>query len=160
MSALEIAPVCPRTEVTMSELFQSLSTFLSAAGDLLAAILMLVRPWLPLGLWAVFWLFAIDWMRLRRILVPQGGMVAVLLIAVFSAWISTLIAPVATKSLLLPVVERIALLSTWIVVMMGCGAVQLLGCTGVWVPQLAEPSFPAANRVRVLDFETDEPDAL
>ncbi|HTN00711.1 hypothetical protein [Planctellipticum variicoloris] len=143
----------------MSGVVESLSTFLAAGGDLAAAFLLLIRPWVPLGAWAAFWLFAVDWMRLRRILVPQSGMVGLLLIAVFAAWISTLIAPVTAKSLLLPVVERIALLTTWIVVMMACGALQLLGCTGVWVPRLTEATFSAAERVRVLNFEPDEPDA-
>lgn len=140
----------------MSGVVESLWAFLTAGGDLLAAFVLLVTPWLPLGAWAVFWLFAVDWMRLRRILVPQSGMVGLLLIAVFAAWISTLIAPVTTNSLLLPVVERIAVLTTWIVVMMTCGALQLLGCTGVWVPRLTEPTFAAADRVRVLNFERDE----
>lgn len=143
----------------MSGVVESLSTFLAAGGDLAAAFLLLIRPWVPLGAWAAFWLFAVDWMRLRRILVPQSGMVGLLLIAVFAAWISTLIAPVTAKSLLLPVVERIALLTTWIVVMMACGALQLLGCIGVWVPRLTEATFSAAERVRVLNFEPDEPDA-
>lgn len=139
----------------MSGVLESLWAFLAAGGDLLAAFVLLVTPWLPLGAWAAFWLFAVDWMRLRRILVPQSGMVGLLLIAVFTAWISTLIAPVTAQSLLLPVVERIAVLTTWIVVMMTCGA-QLLGCTGVWVPRLTEPTFGATDRVRVLNFDRDE----
>jgi hypothetical protein len=149
----------PETDGPMSGVLESLLTFLAAGGDLLAAFVLLATPWLPLGAWAAFWLFAVDWMRLRRILVPQSGMIGLLLIAVFAAWISTLIAPVTAKSLLLPVVERIAVLTTWIVVMMACGAVQLLGIAGVWVPRLTEPAFGAADRVRVLNFERDEQDA-
>lgn len=142
----------------MSGLLESLWAFLTAGGGLLAAVFALLQPWIPLALWAAFWLFAVDWMRLRRILVPQSGIIGLLLIGVFAAWISTLIAPASPQSLLHPVVERIAALTTWIVVMMACGTVQLLGWTGVWVPRLVEPTFGSAERVRVLNFEPDDSD--
>lgn len=143
----------------MSGLQESLGAFFIAGGELLGAVAGLLRPWLPLGIWAVFWLFAADWMKLRRILVPQSGILALLLITVFAAWISTLLAPVASLKELHPVVERIASLTTWIVVMMGCGTVQNLGWTGVWVPRLTERQLGAADRVRVLNFEPDITDA-
>lgn len=139
----------------MSNLLVSLWAFLTAGGGLLATVILLVQPWLPLAVWAAFWLFAVDWLRLRRILVPRSGMIGLLLIGVFAAWISTLIAPATSESLLHPVVERIVVLTTWIVVMMACGTAQLLGWTGVWIPRLGEPTFGGAERVRVLNFEPD-----
>ena len=141
----------------MPDLAETLWTFLTAAAHLVTLAGQQARPWLPLALWAAFWLFAVDWLRLRRILVPQGGLIALALIGLFVAWVSTLVWPTPAGSTLLPVVQRIAVLTTWVTVMMACGAIQLLGWTAVWIPRLPEAPGNPGTHVRVFDFESEAP---
>ncbi len=53
-------------------LFTAVWTLLEALGSLLA-------PWIPLIAWCVFWLFAVNWTKLRVIL-SKGGWIPVFLI--------------------------------------------------------------------------------
>lgn len=49
-------------------LFQNLGGLLTALWDVTASLLMLVAPWLPLVAWIAFWLFAVNWVKFRAVL--------------------------------------------------------------------------------------------
>ncbi|MBW3543742.1 MAG: hypothetical protein KY476_26135 [Planctomycetes bacterium] len=67
----------------MEALGQSLKQLWFAFRDLLVALAELLAPWLPLivalGLWITFWTCAVNWERLRRVLL-EGGWIGLVLV--------------------------------------------------------------------------------
>ncbi|HID22729.1 MAG TPA: hypothetical protein EYP14_10060 [Planctomycetaceae bacterium] len=90
-------------------------------------------PVLPMLLWVAFWLFAVDWVRLRTILL-KGGWVAVLLIGLMTILIWGAVAPPATGShsvLGLQVsnfVGKTVYVTCLFFITALCGVLQLTGC--------------------------------
>lgn len=77
----------------MSELLISLSDLLVAAWSLLRAVSGLLLPWFPLAVWIGFWLCAVNWVKLREVLVAKGGLLGVLLIGAVWVLIWGVVAP-------------------------------------------------------------------
>lgn len=75
---------------------ESLQQFFRAGVDVLRALFQLFGPnlglYVGLGLWIVFWTFAVNWVRLRRILL-SGGWIGVVLIGLTAVLVWGSIAP-------------------------------------------------------------------
>ncbi len=63
----------------MNALLDAISQFSHSILDLLTALFLVLLPWTPLAAWIVFWLFAVNWVRLRETL-AKGGWVGLVLI--------------------------------------------------------------------------------
>ena len=62
----------------MNQLLTSLQSLLVASWDVVLAVLMLVSPWTPLLVWVAFWMLAVDWVKLRAVMI-KGGWIGVAL---------------------------------------------------------------------------------
>lgn len=115
-----------------------LSAFLDlvqAAGLLVWAVVQALIPWTPLIAWIAYWTLAVDWVRLRSILL-QGGWVGVMLIALTAVLVWGVVAPPVDgmHSLLgLHVsnfVGKTMYVTALLVIVLLCGSVQLSGLCG------------------------------
>ena len=122
----------------MSELLISLSDLLVAAWSLLRAVSGLLLPWFPLALWIGFWLCAVNWIKLREVLISKGGVLGVLLIGAVWVLIWGSVAPPESGShfiLGLTVsnyVGKLVYVTAMFCLMFLCGSVQLSGCCNQW----------------------------
>ncbi len=83
----------------MSEMYQNLIDLLHALIAILQAVweffivfVSALMPWTPLIAWLCFWLFAVNWTKLRQVML-QGGWIAVFLIGVVMILIWGMVAP-------------------------------------------------------------------
>ncbi len=76
----------------MDALLKSLTEVGHSLWDLLAALLGVLLPWTPLAAWIIFWLFAVNWTRLRETL-AKGGWVGLVLIGAVMVLVWGSIAP-------------------------------------------------------------------
>lgn len=94
-------------------------------------------PWLPLVAWVAFWTFGVNWVRLRRILLVEGGWIGLLLLGAVSVLVwSTVAPPVGGHHELLGltvgnVVGKTIYVTGLVVIAFLCGSVQLSGGAGV-----------------------------
>lgn len=122
----------------MSELLISLSDLIVAAWSLLKAVSALLLPWFPLAVWIGFWLCAVNWVKLREVLVAKGGLLGVLLIGAVWVLIWDVVAPPEAGShfiLGLTVsnfVGKLVYVTALFCLMFLCGSVQLSGCCNQW----------------------------
>ncbi len=122
----------------MSELLISLSDLLVAAWSLLRAVSGLLLPWFPLALWIGFWLCAVNWIKLREVLVSKGGLLGVLLIGAVWVLIWGVVAPPDSGShfilglTLSNFVGKLVYVTALFCLMFLCGSVQLSGCCNQW----------------------------
>lgn len=82
----------------MQNLQNSLLELSFAIMDLVVVLGGILLPWLPLIAWLCFWLFAVNWTKLRVQLVQGGGWVGLLLIAFVWILIWGVVAPPASGS--------------------------------------------------------------
>lgn len=136
----------------MEQLLQGLLQVLFGMWQLTTAVLGLLLPWTPLLAWIIFWTFAVNWERLRAILL-QGGWVVVALVASMAVlvWGTLSPPPGGTHSLLgLTVsnyVGKFVYVSGLVCLMFICGSVQLSGCCARCCPQpLAESQTTASEQ--------------
>ena len=121
----------------MNEFWISLVNFLAALWELVASVAVLALPLLPLIAWIAFWLLAVNWTKLRAVLV-EGGWIGVLLIALVTVLVWGLISPPADghhylfglqvsnftgKTVYVTVLTCLALIA---------GSLQLSGCCSAW----------------------------
>ncbi len=104
--------------------------------------LILTAPVMPLLIWCVFWLFAVDWTRLRHIML-RGGWIGVVLIGVVMVVAWQQLDPEAADSLLGLMnlngyIEKMMYVTGLFSLMFICGAVQLTGCCGPSRTEAAE----------------------
>ena len=64
----------------MSELILSLTNLGVSLLLVIVQLANVIWPWLPLIAWVVFWMFAVNWTKLRPMLVEQGGWLGLLLL--------------------------------------------------------------------------------
>src|SRR5579871_5615251 len=76
----------------MHALLDALTQLGYSLWELLAAILTILIPWTPLAAWIVFWMFAVNWVKLREIL-ANGGWVGLVLIGAVMVLVWGSIAP-------------------------------------------------------------------
>lgn len=119
----------------MEELLLSLKELLVAGGDVLASLTLLIArnfSIVALAAWIGFWLFAVNWVKLRQV-VLSGGWIGILLIGVVMIIIWGVVAPPpggAHRLLGLTLgnfVGKTVFVSGLTCIMFLCGSVQLSG---------------------------------
>lgn len=121
----------------MELLLKALTEFGSSLWDLSVAILVVLVPWTPLAAWIVFWLFAVNWLKLRETL-AKGGWVGLVLVAAIMVLVWGNIAPGSGSFNFFGrhlqvgnFVEKTVYVSGLFVMMLLAGALQLSGfCAG------------------------------
>jgi hypothetical protein len=122
----------------MSELLVSLSDLIIAAWGLLKAVSGLLLPWFPLAVWIGFWLCAVNWIKLREVLIEKGGLLGLLLIGAIWVLIWGVVAPPESGSHFLlgltvsNFVGKLVYVTALFCLMFLCGSVQLSGCCNQW----------------------------
>ena len=122
----------------MTELFGSLRDLMVNAWNLLRIVCGLLLPWFPLAVWIGFWLCAVNWARLREVLISKGGLLGLLLIGAVWVLIWGEVAPPPDGShhiLGLSVsnyVGKLVYVTAMFCLMFLCGSVQLSGCCQQW----------------------------
>ncbi|VAX36915.1 hypothetical protein MNBD_PLANCTO02-959 [hydrothermal vent metagenome] len=122
------------------EFFESLLQLAGALWNVIVDLGSLLLPWTPLFAWIVFWMFAVNWLKLRKIML-KGGWVGVLLIGFvwILVWgtISPPIVAAAGKHHIFGLTLSNYVGKTVYVTMIYCimflsGSVQLSGALGKW----------------------------
>lgn len=117
----------------MEELLLHLQDLLLVLWGILVTVTGLLAPWLPLAAWVLFWTFAVDWVKLREVMVC-GGVIGVLLIGFAMILIWGVVAPPPDNYHYLlglklsNFVGKTVYVTGLIVIMFLCGSVQLSGC--------------------------------
>lgn len=134
----------------MDALLHSLLEFLIAGWQVFTALIALLLPWIPLAVWVGFWLFGVNWLKLRQILL-QGGLIGVLLIGLVMILVWGMVAPPPDGYHYLfglqlsNFVGKTVYVTSLFAIMFLCGAVQLSGCCEGLTP-LDESEETAAQR--------------
>ena len=119
----------------MEVLIQSLSELFFALWNVVYALLVLLLPWTPLAAWIVFWLFAVNWISLRKVML-SGGFIGVVLLGLVTALVWGVVAPPEGGShfilglTLSNFVGKIVYVTALFCIMFLCGSLQLAGCCG------------------------------
>jgi hypothetical protein len=119
----------------MHALDQSLIQLLTALGGLAIALGAVLVPLIPLVAWVAFWTLAVNWTKLRVVLL-QGGWIGLALIAVVAVLVWGTVAPPPTGShhllglTLGNFVGKTVFVTTLVCIMFLCGSVQLSGACG------------------------------
>ena len=119
----------------MLELTNSLQDLLVAGWNVLISLLALILPWSPLIAWVGFWLLAVDWVKLRAVII-QGGWIGVVLLGLASVLVWGVVAPPGTGSHHLfglnvsNFVGKTVYVTALMTIMFLCGSVQLSGACG------------------------------
>ncbi len=122
----------------MTELLTSLSKLIVDLWSLLKVVSGLLLPWIPLAVWIGFWLCAVNWNKLRDVLVSKGGLLGVLLIGAIWVLIWGVVAPPESGShylfglTLSNFVGKLVYVTALFCLMFLCGSVQLSGCCQQW----------------------------
>ncbi|MDA0832262.1 MAG: hypothetical protein O2955_00250 [Planctomycetota bacterium] len=115
-----------------AQLVNSLIDLVIAIGNVLLSVVGVILPWTPLIVWVAFWLLAVNWSKLRPVLL-QGGWIGVIFIGLMMVLIWGSIAPPAegfhhffglTVSNYVGKTVYVTILFS---IMFICGAVQLAG---------------------------------
>ncbi|MCC7421789.1 MAG: hypothetical protein IT428_16035 [Planctomycetaceae bacterium] len=121
----------------MQALGKTLVLLLEVLVQLLVDLTQVIVPWLPLIAWVAFWLLAVNWVRLRQVLL-QGGAIGVALIALMTVLIWGLIAPPPDGYHYLMGLTvsnyygKLIYVTTLVCIMLLCGSVQLSGLVAPW----------------------------
>jgi len=134
----------------MDALFESLLQMFGAGWGVITSLAALITPWAPLLAWIAFWLFGVNWQKLRTVLLSGGGIAVILMgLVVILVWGS--IAPPESGFhhilglTLSNYFGKMVYVTTLIVIMVLCGLVQLSGCCGQCCSFYEEPAEPAAH---------------
>ena len=121
----------------MDELLEHLGQLFVEGGAVLVLLGQKLLPLLPLALWIVFWLFAVNWVKLRQMLL-SGGWIGLLLLGLVMVLVWGCVAPPPAGShnflglTLSNFVGKTVLVTGLISIMLLCGSVQLSGICGSW----------------------------
>ena len=128
----------------MNDLLTSLQKLLAASWEVVISLLVLVLPWTPLLAWVAFWLLAVNWVKLREVMI-RGGWIGVVLIGLVMVLVWSLVAPPVSGSHHLfglnvsNFVGKTVYVTALLTIMFLCGSVQLSGACGS-LAQFPEPS--------------------
>ncbi len=117
----------------MEPLLESFLQTLGALLNLLYSLGALLLPWTPLAAWIGFWLFGVNWQKLRDVLLA-GGWIGVLLIGLVMILVWGSVAPPADGMHRIQGLElsnyvgKTVYVTTLFCIMFLCGSVQLSGC--------------------------------
>jgi len=127
------------------ELFYAVWTLLATLGQT-------VLPWLPLIVWCVFWLFAVNWQSMHKTL-WSGGWIAILLIAATAVLVWGSVDP-STHDFGITAsdyqgtsnfVGKTVYVTGLLAIMMLCGAVQNSGAVDRFISFADEPEAEPAD---------------
>lgn len=119
----------------MLELIHNLQVLLVAGWNVIVSLLGLMLPWTPLIMWVAFWLLAVNWVKLREIMI-QGGWIGVVLLGVMMIVVWGVVAPPPTGTHHLfglnvsNFVGKAVYVTALLTIMFLCGSVQLSGACG------------------------------
>ncbi|MBS0206567.1 MAG: hypothetical protein JSS49_27065 [Planctomycetes bacterium] len=119
----------------MLELVNHLQELLTAGWNVLVTLLGLVLPWTPLIAWVTFWLLAVNWVKLRGVII-QGGWIAIVFLGLMMILVWGVVAPPADGSHHLfglnvtNFVGKTVYVTALLTIMFLCGSVQLSGACG------------------------------
>ena len=122
-------------EIVMDLLLQSLQSLLAAGWDVVIALLLIVVPWTPLLAWVAFWLLAVNWVKLREVMI-RGGWIGVVLMGMTMILVWGVVAPPASGVHHLfglsvtNFVGKTVYVTALLTIMFLCGSVQLSGACG------------------------------
>ncbi len=139
-----LAFVTSQAEATLREwgavgdILLALGAILDAIGSILVTLasVLFTAPVFPLLVWVALWLFAVDWTRLRQIML-KGGWLGVVLVGAVMVIVWQQVSPGASEVLGLKTsgyVEKFVYVAGLFSVMFLCGAVQLTGCCRACCP--------------------------
>jgi len=115
------------------ELLDALIAILQAVWEFFIVSVSVLMPWTPLIAWLCFWLFAVNWTKLRQVML-QGGWIAVFLIGVVMILIWGTLAPPPDGYHhmfglnISNFVGKTVYVTGLFCLMFMCGSVQLSGC--------------------------------
>ena len=116
----------------LANLGDSLKDLIFALADVVIALAVLARPWIPLVAWMAFWMFAVDWEKLYPVLFGRGGLFGVMLICLMAVLIWGEIAPGTHDLFGLTDVNNYIGKTVYVVMLVCitwlCGSLQLSGC--------------------------------
>ena len=124
---------------TPTNVLEAVEAMLLGLGHIVRSVgeVVFTAPVLPLLCWAAFWLFAVDWTRMRQIML-KGGWLGVVLIGAVMVIVWQQISPTTQAVLglteLSGYVEKLVYVTALVSVMFVCGAVQLTGCCSRCTP--------------------------
>lgn len=133
-----------RGDTNVQEVLTNLVTLLASVWHLVMSIVLLILPWTPLLAWLAFWLFAVNWVQLRAVLL-RGGWIGVLLFGFAMILIWGVIAPPPDGYhhffglTLSNYVGKTVYVTALLTIMLLCGSVQLSGACGSWA-RFPEPA--------------------
>lgn len=112
-------------------LWQALAQFGGSIWELLVALFLVLVPWTPLAAWIIFWMFAVNWVKLRETF-AKGGWVGLTLIGAIAVLVWGSISPGAGTFDFFGLhvsnfVEKTVYVSGLYVIMFLAGALQLSG---------------------------------
>ncbi len=118
------------------ELLNSIVDLVVALWGVISSLSGLLLPWIPLFAWIVFWMFGINWIKLRSVML-KGGWVGVLLIGFVWILVWGTVSPAAGKHHIFGLALSNYVGKTVYVTMLYCimflsGSVQLSGALGKW----------------------------
>jgi hypothetical protein len=122
----------------MTELLSHLQEFLLAGWNVFISLGALLLPWTPLAAWIGYWMFAVDWVKMRDVLAHRWGWIGLVLIGAVMVLVWGVIAPPTGGYHELPGLKltnffgKFVYVSGLFSIMLLCGAVQLSGCCGNW----------------------------
>jgi hypothetical protein len=67
----------------MMELIRNLLELLQATWNVVVTLLTLILPWTPLICWVAYWLFAVNWVKVREVLI-KGGWIGIVLLGLMT----------------------------------------------------------------------------
>jgi hypothetical protein len=129
----------------MMELMTNLQVLFAAGWNVLVSLLGLLLPWTPLIAWVAFWLLAVNWVKLREVMI-QGGWIGVVLLGLMMVLVWGVVAPPAAGSHLLfgltvsNFVGKTVYVTALLTIMFLCGSVQLSGACGKFAVFPEDPS--------------------
>lgn len=119
----------------MAELLHNLQALLLASWNLIVTLLGLLLPWTPLIAWVAYWLLAVNWVKLRQVMI-QGGWIGVVFLGLMMVLIWGMVAPPVggTHHLfglnVTNFVGKTVYVTALLTIMFLCGSVQLSGACG------------------------------
>lgn len=127
----------------MQDLMTALQELGAPLVGLLVALWHVILPWAPLVAWIVFWMYAVNWVKLREVL-ARGAWIGLFLLGAVMVLVWGVIAPPEGGKFELfgfsvsNYVEKTVYVSGLFCLMFLAGSVQLSGGCGSWC-QLDEP---------------------
>jgi len=119
----------------MDDLLTNLQNLLTAGWHVVISLLVLILPWTPLLAWVAFWLLAVNWVKLREVMI-RGGWIGVVLIGGVMVLIWSVVAPPESGSHHLfglnvsNFVGKTVYVTALLTILFLCGSVQLSGACG------------------------------